>query len=288
MSQSQHMNGSQRPIVTTNGTVLARQIDQWPTRHQARRLLGGMSTAKIKKLEKEGKLHPVADADGVWRLNPDELEDLADELGLTDDESGERARADAYARVDLGNSIKLLRSVTQPHDAQQARWAAMFDRVDAENARLRSRVEHLETKLEQAWQAQQNAEDRTHERKTIEGIMTAREQRTTMLLGQLVEHGAKFFNGSGTPFLESLDEEQMATYFGAFDMLRPAQQEALRAAAKKLGFDEAKLRACASEAEKVHAGGEPAPPVPGAAGATREAPGGAGAEGTSGAQSAKT
>lgn len=231
------------------------KVDEWPTRNRAAQTLC-CSIAQIRKFEKKGKLHPVSDANGVWRFQPNELEELADELGLTEDERTGNDRNNAYARVDLANSIKLLRSVTQPQEAQHLRWLQMFDRQDTENKWLRERVMQLETELRTAYRAQQDAEDRTHERKTLEGIMNEREKRATEIWGKVVEHGAKFLNGGGTPFLESLTEEQMAMLFGVMRDFTPPQQEVIRASATKLGFDVDKL----SSLNDVRTPTEPAPP----------------------------
>lgn len=248
------MNQTTTPLGTSVALSVVK-IDEWATRNRAAQMLC-CSIAQIRKWEKKGRLHPVTDANGVWRFQPNELEELADELGLTDDERTRNDRDNAYARVDLANSIKLLRSVTQPQEAQHNRWLQMFDRQDAENKWLRERVMQLETELRTAYRAQQDAEDRTHERKTVEGILQEREKRTTEVWTKIVEHGAKFLNGGGTPFLESLTEEQMAMLFGVMGDFTQPQQEVIRASATKLGFDVDKL----SSLNDVRTPTQPAPP----------------------------
>lgn len=259
------------------------QVEAWPTRRVASQLLG-CSIAQVRKYEKRKKLNAVSDANGVWHFNPDEIEALADELGLGDDENSANDRANAYARVDLINSIKLLRTVTGPQEQIHNRTMAMLDRQTAENERLWLRVKELEGQLDAARKVTQEADDRVWERNALKGMIDAKEARTTEVVTRLVDSVGKFVNGTGTPFLHTLSEQQAAMLWTVIDDFAPAQQEAIRAAVSKLGFDPTKWgKAGSSEAA---AGGEPAPPGQRAEGAPREAPGGAGAAGTSGAQSA--
>lgn len=276
--------GSGSQVRSTSLAVV--QVEAWPTRRVAGQMLG-CSIAQIRKYEKRKKLNAVSDANGVWHFNPDEIEQLADELGLGDDENSANDRANAYARVDLINSIKLLRTVTGPQEQIHNRTMAMYDRQAAENERLWKRVTELEAALDAARKVTQEADDRVWERQALKGMIDAKEARTTEVVTRLVESVGKFVNGTGTPFLHTLSEQQAVMLWSVLDDFAPAQQQAIKDAVAKLGFDPTKWGKSLVTPSEAAAGGEPAPPGQGAEGAPREAPGGAGAAGTSGAQSAK-
>lgn len=225
-------------ISVVKTSVPTSTVNDWLTRREASKMLR-CSVSKIRDhYHKKGLLHPVSDGDGVWRYNPLEVEQIADDEGIEIDTV--ESRQNAYARLDLMASGKLLRLVTEPIDRIQKYSTDLIDRQA-------KRIIELETELDRSRKARELAEDATAERETLKAVFTEREKRITGLVERASESLSKFLNGGGTPFLHTADEELLAFIWTQFPKLKPAQQEALENAAAHLKFDRKRLEAMAAD-----------------------------------------
>jgi DNA-binding transcriptional MerR regulator len=207
--------------------IVIKNTDDWMTRSKVAIALK-CSVTKVRAYEARDKLHPVSDAGGVWKFDPAEVEKLQDELGI-EGANTETDRAVAYARVDLGNSIKLVKLLTDPREKLDIQLFATIDRQA-------KRIEDLEARLIVAYEKQQAAEDRTGERELATKIALEKEERWTQLFARLMSHGEKLLGGTGTPFLHSLTAAQMGLLQSIKEEFTPEQRAAIDAAANKLGL----------------------------------------------------
>jgi hypothetical protein len=207
---------------------------QWLSRKQVSKRLRCSLTA-VRNLTARGRLTPVLDHNHVWRFNPAQVDDLAIELGVdnADEEAweavGDERIETLAARVDLSNSIRLIRNTEGPQ-------RRLVEQLLATNDRYLKRIEHLESKLDAATDARQAAEDRTVERNLLVSKEESRHAMLMTLLQKALEHGERLLTGGGTPFLKSLSPQQASLLLQLRSEFGPEQQEAIRLAAADLGL----------------------------------------------------
>lgn len=137
------------PYAMVDGRAVT-DMTRMPTRGEVADALG-CSVSKVRRLERAGKLHPIVDSEGSHRFAPEEVANLARDMGLQDvdlDASPEE-RKNALANAELSLARQSMQLLTHPRLQVDALLFRTIDMHVKENERLTKRVEHLEQRLDE-------------------------------------------------------------------------------------------------------------------------------------------
>jgi excisionase family DNA binding protein len=169
-------------------------ITTWPTRAEAARRVG-VNKRTIMRWQKDGELEAVIDAQGFYRFNPEDIDELAASR------TGEAAQMMGQSVAMVVNTSTELTGKAQQHaqafaDSQLAQSTNTFEEmrlmtreIREENASLRSYIRELEAERRQAVKDVEEAKTKLHERQLKELEVTTRERRIDWAMGTLLTIG---------------------------------------------------------------------------------------------------
>lgn len=247
--------------------------DTWPKRNEVARLIG-MTADTVRNYEIRGKLTPVKDRQGMVRFQPEEVEALLIDLGIDSDRT-EQWKQKAYARADMYSALQAfslvagnVRALATASERQDKRADAYMNRLEAENERLRARIETLEKREEASRDEKQKVHSQNVDDQAIAAIVEsekARDDRIVRILGSLADNVQGFLTAGEEPstdhnptaFLNTLDLDKLEALADRMgDMLTPEHLAAIqRAHARKIQAAQAKAEAAPQSEAKPNASG---------------------------------
>lgn len=214
-------------------SVESRPVSKWPTKVVAARILG-KSVTTIQRMLRRGELVAQPDEGGVWRFDPDELDQMAAEQRESDTlgaaaliESGANLVTQAHDHVEA-----LVKHVTGPGLSILELQNSLLKTMSDENAKLREKNFEMLEMREKA-QSQQHERDMASE--MVKADQARKNQAWEMMIKLLPGLVAKLASnlGQGKQLKSVVDAlveipDEFVDVFAKMDILKPDQLEAIK------------------------------------------------------------
>lgn len=179
-------------IVTQGGD--GPDISSWPTRAEAARRIG-VNKRTIMRWQKDGELEAVIDANGFFRFNPEDIDELAaSRTGEAAQMMGQSVAMVVSTSTELtGKAQQHAQAFADKHIEQSTiafdQMKEMTELIKEENKSLREYIRDLEKERREARKEIEDAHGKVHERQLKELEVTTHERRIDWAISTLISLG---------------------------------------------------------------------------------------------------